>query len=74
MKYISILTLLVYLFIQSACDLEDNIPETGSPGSKITLEDAEAQVYSLRSPLFEMQVSIRSDVGGNEENILDNLD
>jgi len=74
LKYISILTLLVYLFIQSACDLEDNIPETGSPGSKITLEDAKAQVYSLRSRLFEMQVSIRNDVGGNEENILDNLD
>jgi len=74
LKYISILTLLVYLFIHSACDLEDNIPETGSPGSKITLEDVEAQFYNLRTPLYEMQVSIRDDVDGNDENILNTLD
>jgi len=68
------LTLVLSILSSTGCDLDNNIPESGSLGSKITLEDAKARFYNLRTPLYEMQVSIRNDVGGNDENILDNLD
>ncbi|MFQ5787339.1 MAG: hypothetical protein ACE5H1_05100 [Thermodesulfobacteriota bacterium] len=74
MKYFAILSLFFPVFVNSACDLDDVIPETGLPDPKITVENAEAQLYNLSSPLYEMQVSIRNDVDGNEENILDKLD
>ena len=57
-----------------ACDAGDLIPESGSPLPLITLDDAESQEYELTTPLYRIRVSIREDVGGNEENILGNLD
>jgi hypothetical protein len=73
-KNITFSVLFFFSFYLLACDLQDELPETGSPDPLITLEDAEAQDYNLITPLYEMQVSIRGDVDGDIGNILDKLD
>jgi hypothetical protein len=70
MKYLAILTLLISALFYSAC----NFPATGDVDPLITEQDADAQNYNLITTEFKMQVAIRSDVGGNPQNILDILD
>ncbi len=74
MKLKIIFALLFSSLSNLACDAGDVIPELGSPISEITLADAESQFYDLSTPIYGIQVSIRGDVGGNDENILNNLD
>ena len=75
MRLLVILNLLITILVFISCDsLSDVIPETGSPDPLITFEDADAQVYDLMTPFYHIKVSIRGDVGGNVENILNKLD
>jgi hypothetical protein len=70
MKYLALLTLLISALFYSAC----SVPATGNVDPLITEQDADAQNYNLTTTEFKMQVAIRSDVGGNPQNILDILD
>lgn len=74
MKSIIILLLFFTSFIYLACDAGEVILDSGSPLPLITLDDAESRDYDLRTLEYGIQVSIREDVGGNDEDILDNLD
>jgi len=75
LKLLVIFNLLVTVIILISCDSLDNvIPESGSPDPVITFEDADAQTYEFRTPLYGMRVAIRGDVGGNVDNILNKLD
>jgi hypothetical protein len=75
LRLLFILNLLITVLVLISCDsLGDVVPETGSPDPLITFEDADAQSYNLRTPLYGMKVAIRGDVSGNVENILNRLD
>lgn len=74
MKSVIILSLFFTSFIYLACDAGEIITESRSPIPLITLDEAESRDYNLRTLEYGIQASIREDVGGNDEDILDNLD
>lgn len=75
MKLWVIINLLATVLVLISCDSLDNVlPECGSPDPVITFEDADAQFYEFRTPLYGMMVALRGDVGGNVDNILNKLD
>jgi hypothetical protein len=74
MRYTVLFSLLVFTIFLSTC-VEDLIPVTsGEVDGLITEEEANSQDYSLITPGYEIQVSIRDDVDANVDNILDKLD
>jgi hypothetical protein len=75
LKLLLIFSLLLTVFVLVSCDsLGDVVPEGGSPDPLITFDDANSQTYNLTTPLYGMKVAIRGDVGGNVEDILNQLD
>lgn len=74
MRYLALLTLLIFTLFYSACNNEGEIPAIGTVDSLITEQDAKDQKYDLTTKRFGMQVAIRSDVDGNTQDILDLLD
>src|SRR5882724_4356290 len=74
---LALLTLTLLLDCNNGDDIfggGDGVPAVGNVDSKITEQDAEGQDFNLKTPEFEMQVAVRSDVGGNTDDMLNLLD
>ena len=74
MKYFLIIAVFSVSLIQLSCDETDDFLNGGGTDPLIDQEVAEAQDYSLTTPVYGMQVAIRDDVGLGVNNILAILD
>lgn len=74
MKYFLLIAVLSISIIQLSCDETDDFLNGGGTDPLIDQEIAEAQDYSLTTPVYGMQVAIRDDVGLGVNNILAILD
>src|SRR5574341_967175 len=74
MRHILLVCLIVFPIFLLACG-ENLLPSsTGGMDGMITLEDANDREYNLKTPGYEIQVSIREDVNADDDEILDLLD
>ena len=74
MRHILLVCLIVFPIFFLACG-ENLLPSsTGEMDGMITLEDANDRKYNLKTPGYEIQVSIREDVNADVNEILDLLD
>ena len=74
MKYILIIALFSTSLIQLSCDETDDLFNGGGTDPLINRAVAEAQDYSLTTPVYGMKVAISDDVGLGVNNILAILD
>jgi hypothetical protein len=75
MRYVLLFSLFIFSIFLSSCVVDEVIPNSsGEVDGAITLEEAEAQDYNLRTPGYDIQVAIREDVNADVDNILDILD
>ena len=74
MRHILLVWSIVFPIFFLACG-ENLLPSsTGEIDGMITLEDANDRDYNLKTPGYEIQVSIREDVNSDVDEILDLLD
>ena len=74
MRHILLVCLIVFPIFFLACG-ENLLPSsTGEMDGMITLEDANDREYNLKTPGYEIQVSIREDVNADVDEILNLLD